>query len=168
MNKLSKEQYIGVAVALLLALFMFFGFDGAKKVFNNEGQPADTLSGTTNNDVLDLNEDGDPINNSNNMTDTNKVAESGDTITVHYNGTFENGTKFDSSYDRGQPFSFVLGAGMVIKGWDQGLIGAKEGEKKRLVLPPELAYGAAGQGPIPPNSTLIFEVEVLDIEKPVK
>jgi len=92
----------------------------------------------------------------------------GDTITVNYLGTFEDGRKFDSSYDRGQSFSFVLGAGRVIKGWDTGLIGAKEGEKKKLILPPELAYGSSGQGSIPPNTTLVFEIEVLKIDKAAK
>lgn len=162
MNKLSKEQYIGVAIALLLALFMFFGFGGVQKVFNGQS------SENSLNPIADINNINENSMTEENTNSDTKVAEAGDTITVHYNGTFENGTKFDSSYDRGQPFSFVLGAGLVIKGWDQGLIGAKEGEKKRLVLPPELAYGASGQGPIPPNTTLIFEVEVLDIEKPVK
>ncbi len=88
----------------------------------------------------------------------------GDTITVHYIGTLTDGTKFDSSIDRGQPFSLQIGVGRVIKGWDQGLIGMKVGGKRRLTIPPELGYGASGAGDvIPPNATLIFEVELLEI-----
>ena len=91
-------------------------------------------------------------------------AKAGNRVTVHYTGTLENGQKFDSSLDRGQPFSFTLGAGDVIAGWDQGLLGMKVGEKRRLVIPSYLGYGATGMGPIPPHATLIFEVEMLKIE----
>ncbi len=89
--------------------------------------------------------------------------KAGDKIAVHYTGTLTNGTKFDSSVDRGQPFTFTLGAGQVIKGWDQGLLGMKVGEIRKLIIPPSFGYGAQVQGPIPPNSTLIFEVELLEI-----
>jgi len=90
----------------------------------------------------------------------------GDTAVVHYTGTLENGTKFDSSLDRGMPFSFILGAGQVIKGWDLGVLGMKIGEKRKLTIAPELGYGQAGTpgGPIPPDATLIFEVELLEIQ----
>lgn len=92
------------------------------------------------------------------------VAEPGKTVSVHYTGTLTNGTKFDSSLDRGQPFSFVLGAGNVIKGWDQGVANMKVGGKRKLTIPPQLAYGDQGAGDIiPPGSTLIFEVELLDV-----
>ena len=89
----------------------------------------------------------------------------GQTVTVHYTGWFTNGGKFDSSVDRKEPFSFVLGAGQVIAGWDVGVATMKVGDKVKLTIPPELAYGRAGYpGAIPPNSTLIFEVELLGIE----
>jgi FKBP-type peptidyl-prolyl cis-trans isomerase len=94
---------------------------------------------------------------------TGATAASGNVITVHYIGTFTNGTKFDSSYDRGTPFTFRLGTGAVIAGWDQGLVGMKVGGKRRLTIPPELGYGSQGRGPIPPNATLIFEVDLLNV-----
>ena len=88
----------------------------------------------------------------------------GKTVSVHYTGWLQNGVKFDSSLDRGQPFSLNVGLGQVIAGWDEGLVGMKEGGKRLLVIPPELGYGAAGSPPvIPPNATLIFEVEVLEV-----
>ena len=92
-------------------------------------------------------------------------AKAGNTIIVNYLGTLVNGTKFDSSYDRGQPFSFLLGGGQVISGWDQGLIGMKIGGKRKLIIPASLAYGEKGvPGAIPPNATLIFEVELLGVK----
>jgi FKBP-type peptidyl-prolyl cis-trans isomerase len=97
---------------------------------------------------------------------TGKEAKSGDTVEVHYTGTLKNGKKFDSSKDRGQPFSFKLGAGMVIKGWDEGVAGMKVGGTRKLIIPPDLAYGerGAGRGLIPPNAELTFEVELLGIK----
>ncbi|EDS37158.1 FK506-binding protein 2 [Culex quinquefasciatus] len=90
----------------------------------------------------------------------------GDLVHMHYTGTLEDGTEFDSSIPRGQPLSFTLGMGQVIKGWDQGLLNMCEGEKRKLVIPPELGYGERGAGDkIPPNSVLIFEVELVKIER---
>ena len=96
---------------------------------------------------------------------TGKETKNGDAVSVHYVGTLENGTKFDSSRDRGQPFSFSLGAGQVIEGWDKGVLGMKIGEVRKLTIPPEMGYGANGiPGAIPENATLIFEVELLGIK----
>ena len=90
-------------------------------------------------------------------------ANPGNNVSVNYRGTLDNGKEFDSSYGRG-PFEFSLGAGMVIKGWDEGVAGMRVGGKRKLVIPPELGYGNRGIGPIPPNSVLTFEVELLGVK----
>ncbi|KAF2141040.1 uncharacterized protein K452DRAFT_327304 [Aplosporella prunicola CBS 121167] len=100
---------------------------------------------------------------------TNKVecqrkTVAGDKIDAHYRGTLEDGTEFDASYNRGQPLSFTVGAGMVIKGWDQGLLDMCVGEKRRLTIQPEWAYGSRAMGPIPANSVLVFETELVGIQ----
>jgi FKBP-type peptidyl-prolyl cis-trans isomerase len=93
-----------------------------------------------------------------------RQAELGDTATVHYTGWLANGTKFDSSLDRKEPFKFRVGAGQVIKGWDEGVMGMKVGGKRKLIIPPDLGYGSRGAGNvIPPNATLTFEVELLGL-----
>ena len=93
------------------------------------------------------------------------TANARDAITVNYTGTLSDGTKFDSSIDRGQPFKFTLGQNSVIQGWELGVVGMKVGEKRKLTIPPELAYGPAGAGGvIPPNATLIFEIDLLSID----
>ena len=92
-------------------------------------------------------------------------AKTGDTVSVHYVGTLLDGTKFDSSRDRGDPFEFSLGAGSVIKGWDQGVVGMKKGGKRKLTIPSALAYGKRGSPPkIPPDAPLVFEIELLEIK----
>ncbi|MBW4426066.1 MAG: FKBP-type peptidyl-prolyl cis-trans isomerase [Nostoc desertorum CM1-VF14] len=96
---------------------------------------------------------------------TGATPQTGQTVEVHYVGTLENGTKFDSSRDRGQPFSFKIGVGQVIKGWDEGLSTMKVGGRRQLIIPSELGYGARGAGGvIPPNATLLFDVELLGVK----
>jgi FKBP-type peptidyl-prolyl cis-trans isomerase FkpA len=95
---------------------------------------------------------------------TGDRARLGRTISVHYTGTLLNGSKFDSSLDRGQPYEFRLGTGAVIPGWDEGILGMQVGGKRKLIVPPELGYGAQAQNKIPANSTLVFEVELLSVK----
>jgi FKBP-type peptidyl-prolyl cis-trans isomerase len=94
---------------------------------------------------------------------TGATAANGDTVTVHYVGTLQDGTKFDSSYDANRPFAFKVGVGQVIQGWDLGIPGMRVGGKRRLTIPPSLAYGNRANGPIPANSTLIFDIELLSV-----
>lgn len=95
-----------------------------------------------------------------------KKSKKGDILHMHYKGTLEDGTEFDTSYKRGEPLTFTLGSGQVIRGWDQGLLGMCEGEKRKLVIPPDLGYGAAGAPPtIPGDAVLTFEVKLIKIER---
>lgn len=92
------------------------------------------------------------------------TAAAGKVVSAHYTGRFTDGTKFDSSYDAGAPIEFPLGAGKVIKGWDIGIEGMRVGGKRKLTIAPELAYGARGNGPVPPNATLVFDVELIAVK----
>ena len=94
---------------------------------------------------------------------TGEIATPGKNVSVHYTGWLHNGSKFDSSRDRGQAFSFGLGSGQVIKGWDEGVAGMRVGARRRLVIPPALGYGDRGVGPIPVGATLVFHVELLGV-----
>lgn len=139
-----------IVVAVMLAALGLVGCRGGDKM---EHQPSPnavtTASGLKYDDVV---------------VGTGAVAKAGDHVSVNYTGWLPDGTKFDSSYDRNQPFDFVLGQGMVIKGWDEGVAGMKVGGKRMLYIPANLAYGERGAGGvIPPNSPLIFEVELVAI-----
>ena len=152
---------VGIAVVAAVA--------GLYLIFDNRSQSAGTADGEP-----AVSGSANAVNAQNPETNGLKIeilkegggegAKAGDTLAVHYTGTLADGRKFDSSVDRGQPFSFPLGAGRVTPGWDQGLVGMKVGETRRLTIPPALGYGARGAGGvIPPNATLIFEVEMLKI-----
>ena len=145
--------YIGAGVLVLVAIYFFVGYsnNNSAQQANNTANNAKKMEGLK---VETLKEGtGD------------KAAATGSVISVHYVGTLTDGTKFDSSIDRNKPFQFTLGAGQVIKGWDQGLMGMKVGEKRKLTIPSDKAYGDKGiTGLIPPKSTLIFEVELLEIK----
>jgi peptidylprolyl isomerase len=138
-----------LAVALCMALMAGCGASGNKDD-NAEGKQVTTASGLKYTDMT-IGTGASPV--------------AGKQVTVHYTGTLEDGTKFDSSVDRGQPFQFTIGVGQVIKGWDEGVMSMKVGGKRKLVIPPELGYGANGAGGvIPPNATLIFDVELLSVQ----
>jgi len=141
---------IVVIVVLVIAAIAFVAFNGfANRKSSTPNAVSTTASGLKIDDLI---------------VGTGQAAKAGDTISVHYTGYLADGTKFDSSLDRNQPYEFVLGQGNVIPGWDQGLVGMKVGGKRKLTIPPELAYGAQGTGPIPPNATLTFEVQLLGIK----
>lgn len=147
---MQNKILIIILILIAAASVYYFGF------YQNKTPPEENMNQNQNTDQLKIEvlQEG-----------TGDTAKNGDTIIVHYTGTLLDGTKFDSSLDRGEPFSFVLGLGRVIQGWEQGILGMKVGEKRKLTIPPELAYGAAGAGGvIPPNATLIFEVELLEIK----
>jgi FKBP-type peptidyl-prolyl cis-trans isomerase len=172
---MKKFTYIVIVAAIiLLALYIInYKTDNSALVNSNANVLDATLtatsSATSTGDVGVVNSDINK-NNTNKKMDTEKVSKAGDKLKVHYVGTLENGSKFDSSVDRGTPFEFIVGIGQVIRGWDEGMVGMKVGEKKRLVIPGEKAYGSAGVPDgrggfmIPPNATLIFDVELLGIE----
>ena len=137
-------MYVIVLMSMIVGLLSGVSFSGA------EGEKSiETSSGLQ---YLDL------------VKGPGREAHVGETASVHYTGWLKDGTKFDSSLDRGQPFQFRLGAGRVIRGWDEGIVGMNIGSKRKLIIPPHLGYGKRGAGRvIPPNATLIFEVELLDL-----
>jgi FKBP-type peptidyl-prolyl cis-trans isomerase len=158
-----------VLVALILIAVIYTNYQPQETQQVQEVQEESNINNQEENKVENMNENNNDVATST-PASAERTVKNGDTVFVHYTGTLENGTKFDSSLDRGEPFDFVVGAGMVIKGWDQGLLGMKVGEKKRLVLPPDLAYGPNGitmpDGTvvIPKNATLIFDIELISIK----
>ena len=147
-----KNLVTGVAIALSVAVvYLFFIYGNPFSVLNQD-QAASALSGSQGQLIIQDEAAG-------NGTE----AKVGDTLYVHYTGKLQNGTVFDTSIGS-DPYKFVLGAGQVIPGWDQGLQGMKVGGKRLLIIPPDLAYGSQDYGPIPANSTLTFEVQLVDIK----
>jgi len=158
MRQLSKTQVIAVAVSIGLLTYIFFG----ETLLNFFNSPiAENITNTSTKKM----ETNDHLKTRELTTGQGENAEKGDVVTVHYVGRLTDGRVFDSSLDRGTPFKFILGSGEVIKGWDEGVLGMKVGGKRELVIAPDYAYGSRGVGSIPPNSTLIFEVELLEVEK---
>ena len=164
-----KNTIIAIATFIVLAVVGALFFYNKNKNDINATKQNETADLKLNNqkmngiDKLTINKQGVEIEIL--KEGTGAIAKKGDTVSVHYVGVLENGTKFDSSVDRGTPFEFSLGAGQVIPGWDIGVEGMKVGEVRKLTIPSELAYGASGAGnAIPPNATLIFEVQLLGIK----
>lgn len=181
MRKLSKGEGISFGLAVIVVLGSFLFGNSLFSFFAPEPETA-TLPAQVTGESLGLEDIAQPTPTGITTTNTPKPttmngltitdervgtgaeAVPGRTITVNYKGTFQDGSKFDSSYDRGEPFTFALGGGQVIAGWDQGFAGMKVGGKRKIVVPPALGYGPNDYGPIPGNSTLIFEVELLDVK----
>ena len=155
MKKLSIKEWVGVAVAVLFVGYTLFGGDimrlFQKNSMNDNSQPAaaglNNVGGVMINDIV---------------VGSGAEVKTGQTVSVHYILSLSDGTVLQNSKDFGQPFVFVLGAGQVIPGWEQGFKDMKVGGVRTIVIPPELGYGAQQAGPIPPNSTLVFTVELLD------
>lgn len=181
---MTKTVFIFVVLILFVAITVWFVVQKTREV----GQETETLPTPTEVDsrgssISDQNQNDsgkigttpelfEPIRYDNGLVvqdvvvGSGKTAENGDTLSAHYVGALEDGTVFDNSYDRGQPLQFVLGSGQLIQGWELGLVGMKEGGKRRLVIPSELGYGSRGAGgAIPPNATLLFEIELVGVTK---
>jgi FKBP-type peptidyl-prolyl cis-trans isomerase len=158
---MNKNKIIALATAIVLVIVGFF-------IFYNKNKT--DIGATKQDKAVDLKLNNQKMNKQGVEIEilkegTGAIAQKGDMVSVHYVGVLENGTKFDSSVDRGTPFEFSLGAGRVIPGWEIGVEGMKVGEVRKLTVPSELAYGSSGAGnAIPPNATLIFEVQLLGIK----
>jgi FKBP-type peptidyl-prolyl cis-trans isomerase len=153
MKTLEQKEWIAVVVAVFVVGFFFIFGQGLVSLFTNESSQAVMKTQQTELLIQDV------------VVGAEEIAMLGDRVVVHYTGRFVDGTVFDSSVARKEPFQFVLGVGQVIKGWDQGIVGMRVGGKRILSVPSELGYGVSDYGPIPGGSTLIFEVELLKVER---
>ncbi|MDB5194165.1 MAG: FKBP-type peptidyl-prolyl cis-trans isomerase [Parcubacteria group bacterium] len=156
MRKRTQNEYIAVAIGIAVIGFLLFGSS-----FWGLFTSSDSITATT----TTMNIPASGVHTEDIVIGTGATAVPGDTVTVNYVGTLTDGKVFDSSYDRKQPLSFVLGAGQVIRGWDEGFKGMRVGGKRRLIIAPDYGYGNQNIGPIPANSTLVFDVELLDVSK---
>jgi FKBP-type peptidyl-prolyl cis-trans isomerase len=164
-----KNVYIAVAVAIVvIVVFLLLGFFGMTGTASTPAAPTPSADANANAQQL-LSE----VAQAGSVSELRIVetapgtgdvqAKAGDTVSVQYTGVLPDGTVFDSSRTRGEPIVFTLGVGQVIQGWDQGLLGMKVGQRRLIAIPASLAYGASGNGKIPPNATLIFDVEMVAI-----
>lgn len=155
---MQKNTIITVVVGLLVLSVIVIAV--AKSQSTDQNTASNSTSSTTSQEDSSMSED---LKIEDITVGEGEEAVAGKEVTVHYTGTFTNGTKFDSSVDRGEPFTFTLGAGRVIEGWDEGVAGMKVGGKRKLTVPPELGYGPNDYGSIPGGSTLLFDVELLEV-----
>jgi len=170
--KLSKNQWIGVMVAIVVIVLFFFQFFG-DIFFSESSLPENRIENNINFTMSDEQQNTQGVIIKDVEVGEGAEALPGSVVSVHYTGTLQDGTVFDSSVSRGTPFQFILGVGQVIRGWDVGVAGMKIGGKRQLVISPEAAYGERGiQNPqtgeyvIPQNATLTFEVELLGVQAP--
>ncbi len=154
MKTLDTKEWIAVSVAIFVVGFFF--------IF---GQAFISLLTNSNSQTVENTEPKPELIIQDTQIGTGDIAQAGDRVVVNYTGRFTDGTVFDSSYPRNEPFQFVLGSGQVIKGWDQGIVGMRVGGKRTLSVPSDLGYGPNDYGPIPGNSTLIFDVELVKVVK---
>lgn len=159
MKRLSKKEWVAVSVAIVFVAYALFGGE-IMSLFKSNTMIDDSIAGA---DAANV-----PVNNSGIVINDIKVgtgteAKQGDLVSAHYILSLSDGTVIQNSKDFGAPFQFVLGAGQVIAGWEQGFTGMKVGGVRTIIIPPELGYGANQAGPIPPNSTLVFTIELVDV-----
>ena len=155
MKKLEQKEWVAVLVAVFVVGFFFVFGQQLVSLLTNKTSITTTMQQVS-----------PEVKSEDTVIGMGDQANIGDRVTLNYTGRFTDGKVFDSSLTRNEPFQFVLGSGQVIKGWDQGIVGMRVGGKRTLTIPPELGYGPKDYGPIPGNSTLIFEVELLKVEKP--
>ena len=152
MKTLNQKEWVAVILAIFVVGFFFIFGGRLLSIFTSSSGNTNmtTTSGLISKDTV---------------VGLGEVAVPGSTVIVHYTGKFIDGKVFDSSVSRGEPFQFVLGGGQVIKGWDEGIVGMRVGGRRTLTIPPSLGYGANDYGPIPGGSTLIFDIELLRVER---
>lgn len=158
MKKLSTKEWVAVVVAVVFVGYTLFG-GNIMSLFQKN-----TMSNNSTATVINTNPQGEGVLIKDVLVGQGTDVKQGDLISVHYLLSLADGTVIQNSKDFGQPFKFVLGAGEVIPGWEQGFVGIKVGGIRTITIPPELAYGANQAGPIPPNSTLVFTIEVVATE----
>ena len=155
-----KKKIILIGIILIVAIGIVLSLKNKTKKEELNANDVENATKTETNKIM-----SDTLQIKDSVEGTGKAVVNGNTVVVHYTGTLENGTVFDSSLKRNTPFSFRVGGGEVIRGWEEGLLGMKVGGKRTLVIPSALAYGERGAGgAIPPNATLTFEIELLEIK----